>query len=502
MYATNSPKRTLESLHQLGICCAYDSILVALRYVRSLELGCGVGSCLISCRKTAAAASQILRTRALNERFLISYDNINFYKNVTAQRMHNRAHQTNYTAGYVLYMGTDKALPADSVDYSSALNTTLCDIRIGDGMRQYMTKAVEHCIGIAIMRYCRNAMQRQLRQGGSELCYKIADAPLKEIRASKARADYLTFPTLDIDEASIDGTIDLLQRLVDILGLDEQMVRDNVIWLSGDYLTVRNVARAIRRRVEHIQRIHNFGFIEPIAGLFHLQMNVLKMLMDTFEGACGEPGSLSTFLAILRRKGISKEIKDFHACDEFFNQVLDAHILARLMLETGTTTLSALLQWISTHRWPSVVKLLSSDYGDPMFVERRRSLVEDSIDAQVQQEISRLVAAREELKESRRGLWRGYGSGLSAVPLPRFDKRREELRIRKNLSASNWDSVWQNLTLFSIAGLIYRDFSETCAAGYSGRVAECIESFSIMFHVNTFILAYLGFCPAYFKSDH
>ena len=44
-----------------------------------------------------------LRSRGLDERFLISYDNMGFNKNVAAQRMHNRVHQTNYPAGYILF---------------------------------------------------------------------------------------------------------------------------------------------------------------------------------------------------------------------------------------------------------------------------------------------------------------------------------------------------------------------------------------------------------------
>ncbi|PWW77965.1 hypothetical protein C7212DRAFT_362394 [Tuber magnatum] len=155
------------------------------------------------------------------------------------------------------------------------------------------------------MRYCHSAMLKQRMlgpQGFSEPRYKIANPPLQQYRANNVCADYLTFPTLDIDEASIAGAINILKCLVELLGLDEQIVQDAIIWLSRDYLTVWNVARPIYRWVEHTNKIVNFCFFKPIARLFHVQMNVLKMLFDTFEGSCVERKKLKESRREIRKR--------------------------------------------------------------------------------------------------------------------------------------------------------------------------------------------------------
>ena len=54
-----------------------------------------------------------------------------------------------------------------------------------------------------------------------------------------------------------------------------------------------------------------FHWVEPVAGLFHLQMNVLKMLLHVFEGEpAGESFGVQRFATMLRRQGITKGVKD------------------------------------------------------------------------------------------------------------------------------------------------------------------------------------------------
>ena len=116
-------------------------------------------------RQTAAAMKEALRSRALNERFLISYD-MNFYKNVAAQRMHNRAHQTNYTAGYILFVQNGAPLPASSVDYRAVLDMEPHEIRTCDGMHHYMTTTAENILGLAVFAQRRPETKGLMYSGG------------------------------------------------------------------------------------------------------------------------------------------------------------------------------------------------------------------------------------------------------------------------------------------------------------------------------------------------
>ena len=225
----------------------------------------------------------VLAERTQKERFFISYDNLNFYKNVRDQRSYNRAHQVNYTAGYVLFMGKDSHLPAGSINYTLALEADNSLLLPNEDLEAYNIRAASYNLGKTLHRYCRNAMDSQ-RDDKKRLRYSVGEPPLSEVRASKSHADYMTFPTLDHNEASIDGTIAVLKDLTKLLHLKPFDMKNSCIMLNGDYLTVRNVMRAIYRRQEHSEPIHSFSYFEPVAGLFHLQMNVLKMLMPVFEG--------------------------------------------------------------------------------------------------------------------------------------------------------------------------------------------------------------------------
>jgi len=122
-----------------------------------------------------------------------------------------------------------------------------------------------------------------------------------------------------------------LKRIAEELQLDADDIVDRRVMFHGDYLTVRNITRAMFRRVVEPDPMLRFVWIEPIAGLFHLQMNVLKLLMHALEGSLTEPGLLKRFETFLCRKGVNRDVKDLHACDDFFRIVLDCYVIAYYM---------------------------------------------------------------------------------------------------------------------------------------------------------------------------
>ena len=79
-----------------------------------------------------------------------------------------------------------------------------------------------------------------------------------------------------------------------------------------------------------------FDRVEPVAGRFHLQMDALKILLHVFEGetAC-ESFGVRIFAAMLRRQGVTRGAKDFHACDDFFRTIAEVYVVAMYMHTTG-----------------------------------------------------------------------------------------------------------------------------------------------------------------------
>jgi len=62
--------------------------------------------------------------------------------------------------------------------------------------------------------------------------------------------------------------------------------------MSSDYLQVHNSARGIYQQQEHQETIHNFSFVHPITGLFHPQLDALKVIMHAFDGVDGASQAL------------------------------------------------------------------------------------------------------------------------------------------------------------------------------------------------------------------
>lgn len=65
-----------------------------------------------------------------------------------------------------------------------------------------------------------------------------------------------------------------------------------------------------------------FSWAESMMGLFHLQMNILRLFYITFWGKSKDYYLLQQFHTILAQKRVSIKIKDFHTCDNFFRIII------------------------------------------------------------------------------------------------------------------------------------------------------------------------------------
>jgi hypothetical protein len=391
LFASNTAKRTVEVLHRFGLSVSYETILKALRH-------------------NAEASRDILRKVIKEGRFFIPFDNMNFYRKVRNQRTVNRSHQVNYTAGFICVMDCDcgagpgcecGALPEPSIDHTAACLLSFKDFEIDSEDQTYLRDAACHLIGSVLKRHFNTAMSKQKDPETRQPRYSVPFPPLANIRVKENRARILTFQALDMDESSISGTIDILKALVDELGIDSDDVDNREVMLHGDYLTVRNVTRAMFRRLVEPDPLMRFGWLEPIAELFHLQMNVLKLLFRVFEGDAVDPGSLKRFSTILRRKGVSKEIKDFHAWDDFFRMVLKAYILVYYQHHAGAADTKQLKLHLETKDWPAQIALAGQSEIDPFRISRVRREARESIDAAVEAQMEEERAKWEQLKAQR-----------------------------------------------------------------------------------------------------
>ena len=424
---------------------------------------------------------------------------MNFFRNVRDQRIHNHAHQVNYTAGFVCVMECCAerqcecgSLPAESIDREAALAVGFRDFDLSDGMTdQYFQEAAAYLFGTALGRYFKESMAQKRNSDGSAK-YKVDRAPLSEIKARQRRSQIYCMRTFGEDEASIAGTISILKMISEELGLavgdDGVDLRDKVVMYHGDYLTVRNLRTALHRRRVEVEPAMRFGWVEPVAGLFHLQMNVLKMLMHAFEGEpAGESFRVTRFTRMLRRQGISKDIKDFHACDEFFRNLGDGYIIAFYMHCAGIPagSFDKLQDHLAVADWPKTIRkaVEKSDLG--LFqVDMLRGKATDAVLVEVKERMAVLRKEREQLLEERRKEKAATGQKQERLPGPRWANVQKKLELE--LSGPARDVVRENALLLLISVLVYQDFHDACRGGYSGRVEKCVQIFAVMFQGTRF----------------
>lgn len=187
---------------------------------------------------------------------------------------------------------------------------------------------------------------------------------LLDVRCNNKTANIFPLPTLAFNEGSINGTIEVLLDIAGRLELTDDVVKSKVILLKGDLLIIRNARRAIYWRQDELLPLPRFDWLEPVAGLFHLQINVLSVFFDKFWGNASSIVDLDHYNGILKRKYISKTAKTkyFHHSDEFLRFVIEALIVTLYMHHTKCQTINAFKDWLGKSNWPTLIKAIESQY--------------------------------------------------------------------------------------------------------------------------------------------
>ncbi|WP_375449348.1 hypothetical protein [uncultured Nostoc sp.] len=333
-FSSNIPKRSVESFHQMGIIVSYKSIRCGLQV------------------NAAAVMEEIVEKTRLH-RFFISYDNMDFYENVRDQQIHNWSAILNYTAGYVCFIKTLEESREDDTWFERYIDSLQIDRRLVNTVanqdfdltqadHDYRSATNRYIFSEVLGQYFSKSMHKQKNTQGVSI-YQKWETLLPNIRCRNEVADILPLPTLLFNEGSIAGIIEILREIAKRLGLSDEIVRNKIILLKGDLLTVRNSRCAIyRRQGEHLPS-SRFQWLEPVARLFHLQMNFLSMLFDWFWDIAGDIVSLNRYAGILKQKYITKAADNnhFYHSDDFLRTVMEALIITLCMHPAGCSTIDS-----------------------------------------------------------------------------------------------------------------------------------------------------------------
>jgi hypothetical protein len=189
-----------------------------------------------------------------------------------------------------------------------------------------------------------------IQHGGESFAHYL---PLLE--ASQPATDYLItlhqtrtypLPAMEIDEASIDGAIEVMNELYAAVGIDmtTETFKKNVQFVGGDLKSVTNLRGGKDSRAGHDNTQYSFSNVTFIIGLFHTLMAAMTgfLLLHFGKPTAGihNPGSLHFHNKLIERKPISTTSPiPFTISKNLINVSLVARVIHCLTLESGCVTL-------------------------------------------------------------------------------------------------------------------------------------------------------------------
>lgn len=165
------------------------------------------------------------------------------------------------------------------------------------------------------------------------------------------------------------GTIDVFCTFATQLGLSNEIIYDKIIMMRSNLLTIRNVQQSIFWYCGKLMKLNKFDWLDPTAGLFHLQMNLLTIMFDKLWGKSGNIASLSQFSRVLKRLKVSRDIKNFHAYNTFFKHLVDVHVIALLMEKSGQNSIDEFQVWIARSDLSNAIKQAQEQYLRPFYIQ-------------------------------------------------------------------------------------------------------------------------------------
>ena len=327
--ASNTHKRTIAILNSLGLSISYDAI-------NTIQ------------NSLASAARESYRLRAASSPFVISFDNMNYTASVKTHLLNKTPIIHSDTAGYVYfppnkYHGPPRNENPGPLKREEALNTSKTstinayDILPRGNLSYYRDAAAVH-VNLILIKYFPDIERAMLAKDPK--AKKPTVAPIYELSVQKT--EIYTLPTLELNEAVVTDVIEIIKALISELDVDAETLLDKVILFKGDYLTVRNINLAMYQRQDSafINKAEALDFCEPIIGLFHLAMNVQQMMCQLYWGNPDgkEPGTLCHYANLVRNNRIKAKADDFRATQSFMSDVLDGHVIGKVLEITGQKT--------------------------------------------------------------------------------------------------------------------------------------------------------------------
>lgn len=242
---------------------------------------------------------------------------------------------------FSVYRATEEALDQDKAHkaYLEAGPLELQDIILSPEERAFHRRLMIHTI-----------LRIVVTHGGPTFA---AYAPLLEDSQPKTehliklhKSETYPLPAMEIDEASIDGAIEVMNELYNSVGFDttKDKFKKQIIFVAGDHKSVANLRAGRESRIGQDNPEYSFINVVFIIGLFHTIMSAVTgfLILHFGRPTAGiyNPGSLHFHNKLLEQKPIPTIPPiPFTPSKDLIRVSLAARVLHCLVLEAGCTSL-------------------------------------------------------------------------------------------------------------------------------------------------------------------
>ena len=178
---------------------------------------------------------------------------------------------------------------------------------------------------------------------------------IRQLGGAGEKTDFYPLPALDEEEASVKGTIRVVQTLIrDTLKLVAKTASSKLRFFVGDWLTIRNLRLMKYMRITEPDSWGRMDWVQEAAMPFHFQLNAVHMLIRTHLGESdSDPSCLDRHRTRLQRYKLDKKKPEYNQAYELIE-----HSLAARLLDITRSGLSQL--------WPEWYSLTNSLLGSSL----------------------------------------------------------------------------------------------------------------------------------------
>lgn len=297
-------------------------------------------------RSSRARARKFVRSG--KRLWCLVYDNINFTLRKASQRLHNMTEQINATTSAVI------ALPAyfSTPTFESACDMSDQNCRGGDRQEMTIDKLLptleqQDQLRSAFRHAVRSLLLDNLEgfTAGGDRAAKVAKKVaagrpnIRGLGGAGERTDFYPLPALNEEEASIKGTIRVVQALIlDTLKLAAETASSKLRFFVGDWMTIRNLRSMKRMRMSEPESWGRMDWVQEVAMPFHFQLNAVHMLIRAHLGESDkDPSCLDRHRTRLQRYKVDKKKPEYNQACELIEHSLVARLLDITRFEQCTS---------------------------------------------------------------------------------------------------------------------------------------------------------------------